>query len=426
MAAVFISAAKVAVSASLSVGTSVGQADQRRCSSSLKTLPLSAGQVSGIRVSGSLSCKNELRGIVSAERSVSARQGGVFKIMALAQKAEYIWMDGQEGQKGIRFNEMRSKTKVIQEPIKAGSLDFPKWSFDGSSTGQAEGRFSDCILNPVFSCPDPIRGDNHVLVLCEVLNPDSTPHETNTRRKIEELLTPDVLAEETLFGFEQEYTMFNKAAKVYGWPEGGFPHPQGPFYCGVGLEAVYGRPLVEAHMDACIKAGLKISGINAEVMPGQWEFQIGPAGPLEVGDHVMIARWLLHRLGEDFGITCTFEPKPMEGDWNGAGAHTNYSTKSMRVDGGIKAIHAAIEKLSKKHAEHISSYGLGNERRLTGKHETANINTFKSGVADRGASIRIPLGVSLEGKGYLEDRRPAANVDPYVVARMLIQTTLKN
>eukprot|EP00270_Netrium_digitus_P021827 TRINITY_DN9580_c0_g1_i1.p1 TRINITY_DN9580_c0_g1~~TRINITY_DN9580_c0_g1_i1.p1 ORF type:complete len:432 (+),score=132.87 TRINITY_DN9580_c0_g1_i1:58-1296(+) len=367
----------------------------------------------------------ELRAAVQAVSSnASSSKAFVLRVQALQQKAEYIWMDGQEGLKGVKFNEMRSKTKVIISPKSAGSLDFPDWSFDGSSTGQAEGRFSDCILKPVFSCPDPIRGGDDVLVLCEVLNPDKTPHETNNRCKLEKLLSPEVLAEDTLFGFEQEYTMFSRKGSVYGWPDNGYPAPQGPFYCGVGTEAVYGRPLAEAHLDACIKAGLKISGINAEVMPGQWEFQIGPAGPLEVGDHVMIARWLLHRLGEEYGIIATFEPKPMEGDWNGTGAHTNYSTKSMREEGGIKAIEAAIEKLSKKHREHIAVYGVGNERRLTGKHETADIDTFKSGVADRGASIRIPLPVSLAGKGYLEDRRPAANVDPYVVTRMLISTTL--
>ncbi|KAG6547616.1 hypothetical protein Mapa_011065 [Marchantia paleacea] len=406
---------------------------EKRCTASVASRSSSVSLGNGLVFRNSAAAlgsrqPNELRNSFAPARASSPRQvpGSCRVVAQLAQKAEYIWMDGQEGSKGIRFNEMRSKTKVIPKPLPAGSTDFPEWSFDGSSTGQAEGNNSDCILKPVFSCPDPIRGDHHVLVLCEVLTPEGKPHRTNTRRLIEDILSEDVLAQETLFGFEQEYTMFGKNGHPYGWPDAGYPAPQGPFYCGVGLEAVYGRPLVEAHLDACVKAGLKISGINAEVMPGQWEFQIGPAGPLETGDHVMIARWLLHRLGEDFGIISTFEPKPMQGDWNGAGAHTNYSTKAMRQDGGMTAIKAAIEKLSKKHKEHIAQYGLGNERRLTGKHETANIDTFKSGVADRGASIRIPLPVSLANKGYLEDRRPAANVDPYVVCRMLIQTTLKD
>lgn len=350
------------------------------------------------------------------------------RVQARGQKLEYIWADGQEGQevKGLLFNELRCKTKCLTKPVESlDPKDFPDWSYDGSSTGQASGNNSDCIVRPVRVVPDPIRGAPHLLIMTEVLSPDGEPHPTNTRSPLAALIDDKVKAEAPLFGFEQEYTMLSKnSGNVLGWPEGGFPAPQGPFYCGVGVNSVYGRPLAEAHMEACLEAGLTISGINSEVMPGQWEFQIGPAGPLQVGDHVMIARWLLHRLGEEFGIICTFDPKPMQGDWNGTGAHTNYSTKAMREDGGMKAIEAAIEKLSKKHFEHIEQYGSGNERRLTGKHETANINTFRSGVADRGASIRIPLPVSLAGKGYLEDRRPAANVDPYVVARMLIQTTL--
>jgi len=339
-----------------------------------------------------------------------------------AQKAEYIWYDGLEGQKDIFFNEMRSKTKVIQKPIPAGSTAFPMWSFDGSSTGQAEGDDSDCLLKPVYSCPDPIRGEPHVLVLCEVLTPTGEPHPTNTRDRLANIIDKEITSEEPLYGFEQEYTMLGPDGRVFGWPEGGYPAPQGPFYCGVGNEAVYGRPLAEAHMDACIKAGIQLSGINAEVMPGQWEFQVGPVGPLELGDSVMVARWLLNRLGEDMGIVCTLDPKPVKGDWNGTGAHTNFSTKSMRNDGGAKAIDAAVERLSKTHDKHIAQYGIGNENRLTGLHETCDIGTFRSGVADRGASIRIPRQVEIEGKGYLEDRRPSANVDPYTVAYMLLET----
>ncbi|KAL4854616.1 Glutamine synthetase [Chlorella vulgaris] len=352
----------------------------------------------------------------------------VVRVNALAQRVEYIWHDGAEGtiEKGMQFNEMRSKTKVLQKPVTSfNAADFPEWSFDGSSTGQAEGRSSDCILRPCYVVPDPIRGGDDVLVMCDVLDASSAPHPTNTRAKLAAIINDKVKAEACLFGFEQEYTMMAKGGQaVYGWPAGGFPAPQGPFYCGVGSESVYGRNLAEAHMDACIKAGLIISGINAEVMPGQWEFQIGPTGPLETGDQVMIARWLLHRLGEEFGIVSTFAPKPMKGDWNGTGAHTNYSTKSMREEGGMAAINAAIERLSKCHPEHITQYGTGNELRLTGKHETCDINEFRFGVGDRGSSIRIPLPVQLAGKGYLEDRRPAANVDPYTVVRLLIKNTL--
>lgn len=348
---------------------------------------------------------------------------------AQVQKAEYIWSDGQEGQpqKGILFNEMRSKTKCLDKVLGLDPSEYPDWSFDGSSTGQAAGNNSDCILRPVRVVPDPIRGAPHVLVMTEIFAPNGEPHSTNTRAPLRAIVDDVVKKEAPLYGFEQEYTMLQKSTgTVYGWPQGGFPAPQGPFYCGVGADSVFGRPLAEAHMEACMKAGLTISGINAEVMPGQWEFQIGPAGALEMGDEVMLARWLLHRLGEDFNIVITLNPKPVKGDWNGTGAHTNFSTESMRKPGGMKAIEAAIEKLSKTHPEHIANYGTGNEMRLTGKHETCDINTFKYGVADRGSSIRIPLPVMLQGYGYLEDRRPAANVDPYTVARLLIKTIIKS
>jgi glutamine synthetase len=257
--------------------------------------------------------------------------------------------------------------------------------------------------------------------MTEVFEASGAPHPSNTRAALRGV-AEKFAAEEALFGLEQEYTLF-RGNRPLGWPDQGYPAPQGPFYCGVGADEVFGRPLVDKHMDACLAAGLKFSGINAEVMPGQWEFQIGPAGVLEVGDHLHIARWLLYRLGEDFGISASLDPKPVKGDWNGAGCHTNYSTKAMRGEGGLAVIYAACEKLRERARLHIENYGFGIEERLTGKHETASYKTFSYGVGNRGASIRIPLHVEVAGKGYLEDRRPCANIDPYVVARLLVETT---
>jgi glutamine synthetase len=329
-------------------------------------------------------------------------------------KAEYIWIDGY-----TPTSKLRSKTKIVNGPIKdIGQL--PEWGFDGSSTQQAEGNDSDCLLKPVSFYKDPVRGENDILVMCEVFNADGTTHKSNHRAQLRKL-SNKLTEEECWFGIEQEYTFFD-GIKPLGWPDNGFPAPQGGYYCGVGSDEVYGRDIVEDHLEACLIAGLEISGINAEVMPGQWEFQVGPIGPLDVSDQLWIARWLLYRIGEDYGVSATLDPKPVKGDWNGAGAHTNFSTKSMRSEGGIKVIEEACKKLSKKHKEHIDVYGSGNQKRLTGLHETCSINDFRYGVSDRGASIRIPMGTAKDGFGYLEDRRPSANMDPYQVCFALMNT----
>jgi glutamine synthetase len=271
----------------------------------------------------------------------------------------------------------------------------------------------------VFSCPDPIRGGDHVLVVAEVLLTDMTPHPTNTRSALASVAAT-YASQEPLFGIEQEYTLF-KGSRPLGFPDvGGYPGPQGPYYCGVGADDIFGRPLIEAHLDACLRAGLGISGINAEVMPGQWEFQVGPLGPLEVSDQLWLARWLLHRLGEDLGISVTLDPKPVRGDWNGAGAHTNFSTKEMRSS--YPAVIKAAEALGKNADHHVANYGDGIENRLTGQHETAPYNEFSYGVSDRGASVRIPWQVEKDQKGYIEDRRPNANMDPYTVTRLIVET----
>jgi len=323
-------------------------------------------------------------------------------------RAEYIWIDGQQP-----TAKLRCKAKVVpmgEEP--------PVWGFDGSSTEQAPGFNSDCVLNPVFVCPDPIRGGDNKLVMCEVLLTDMTPHPSNTRAACAEV-AEKYAAFEMWFGIEQEYTLF-QGSRPLGWPPNGFPAPQGGYYCGVGADEVFGRELVERHLDACMKIGLSISGINAEVMPAQWEFQIGPVGTLQVSDQLWVARWLLYRLGEDLGISATLDPKPVRGDWNGAGAHCNFSTKYMRED--YDACVAAAEALGTKADLHIANYGHRIEERLTGQHETLSYKEFRYGVSDRGASVRIPWQVARDRKGYIEDRRPNANSDPYVVTRLVVDT----
>ena len=309
---------------------------------------------------------------------------------------------------------------------------FPEWGFDGSSTYQAKGNDSDLVLKPARFLKDPILGSGNYLLLCEVMYPNAKPHETNTRAKLRTLLDQGASKYEPWIGFEQEYTLF-KGLHPLGWPDRGYPAPQGPFYCGIGADEAFGRNLVEEHAKNCINAGIMLFGTNAEVMPGQWEFQIGYRGikgekadPLIISDHLWLARWLLYRLGEDFGISPTLHPKPVKGNWNGAGKHTNFSTKAMRhPKTGMFAIQEAINRLSKKHHEHIACYGSGLEERLTGQHETAAIETFSSGVGDRSVSIRIPRSVAKNGFGYLEDRRPGANADPYEVSAKLIETICK-
>lgn len=329
----------------------------------------------------------------------------------MVYKAEYIWIDGTKP-----TARLRSKTKVVADDV--SHEDLPLWGFDGSSTNQAAGVNSDCVIKPVSVFPDPIRGGDDILVLCEVLLTDMTPHPTNTRVRTV-ALAEKYADQEPWFGIEQEYTFF-KDGRPLGFPVNGYPAPQGFYYCGVGSDEVFGRDVVEAHLEACIEAGIAISGINAEVMPGQWEFQVGPLGTVEVGDHLWVARWLLYRIAEEFDISATVEPKPVKGEWNGAGCHTNFSTKAMRED--YDAIIAACEALGTRVEEHVRAYGAGIEQRLTGSHETAAWTEYSYGVSNRGASVRIPWQVAEAKKGYIEDRRPNANMDPYVVCGLVADT----
>lgn len=337
-------------------------------------------------------------------------------------QATYVWIDGTG-------EHVRLKDRVLDK-IPASVKDLPKWQYDGSSTYQAEGQNSDTILVPQAIYRDPFKpGKNDIIVMCDTYTAEGAPTRSNKRAALQEAIDK-CSSEEPWFGIEQEYTLLDVDGRPFGWPENGFPAPQGPYYCAVGANRVYARDLVEAHALACLYAGIDFAGTNAEVMPAQWEYQVGPSVGMKASDDLWISRYILHRIAEEFGVVVTFDPKPMEGQWNGAGAHTNFSTKNMRTDGGMKAIEAAIEKLSKRHDRHIKAYdpkeGKDNERRLVGRLETSSINEFSWGVANRGVSVRIPRGVATAGKGYLEDRRPSSNCDPYSVCNALIRTCLLN
>lgn len=332
-----------------------------------------------------------------------------------ALKLEYIWLDGYKPTQSLR-----SKTKVIHDF--SGKLeDCPIWSFDGSSTMQAEGNSSDCLLKPVAIFPDPAR-INAFLVMTEVLNADGTPHPTNGRATI------DDESDDFWFGFEQEYFLWNpKTDKPLGFPEGGYPAPQGPYYCGVGAQNAFGRDIVEEHLDICLEAGLNIEGINAEVAAGQWEFQIFAKGAQSAGDQIWVARYLMERTAESYGVWINWHCKPLGNlDWNGSGMHANFSNSLVRTAASKSKIEEVCESFRSVVKEHIDVYGADNHLRLTGKHETASIHDFSYGVSDRGASIRIPVGMVSNGwSGYLEDRRPNSAADPYKVAARIIKTVKK-
>lgn len=331
--------------------------------------------------------------------------------MSSKAKLEYIWLDGY-----APVQELRSKTKVV-EGFDGKLENCPIWSFDGSSTLQAEGNSSDCLLKPVAIYPDPQR-ENGWLVMNEVLNADGTPHESNHRAKI------DDDDDDFWFGFEQEYFIMDTDTDLpLGFPKRGFPYPQGQYYCSVGGRFTWGREFVYEHLEVCLEAGLNIEGINQEVAPGQWEFQNFAKGAKKAGDELWVARYLLNRITEEYGFYIELHPKPVKGDWNGSGMHANFSNSTLRNAGSKDVYETICEAFRPVHEEHIDVYGAHNDQRLTGDHETQSIDQFSYGVSDRGASIRIPIATVENGwKGWLEDRRPASNGNPYQIAAKIIKT----
>ena len=329
-------------------------------------------------------------------------------------KLEYIWLDGYSPEPNLR-----SKIKIVDLPMDFDIEHLPLWSFDGSSTKQADGNFSDCILRPVrlYHSFDISQYPTHY-VLCEVMDPmTGNEHKSNMRAKI------GLEDDSVWFGFEQEYVLRTKDGNIAGFPKDGFPSPQGEYYCGVGTKNVSQREFVDMHLQLCLNAGLDITGVNAEVLLGQWEYQLFSKGAIKSSDDLWLSRYLLYKVAEYYELIIDLNPKPLRiGDWNGSGMHCNFSNERMRTEGSEEYFKSIFNAFESRHDVHIENYGSDNEYRLTGKHETQSMDKFSWGIADRGASIRVPLSTAASWNGYLEDRRPASNADPYRIVKVILDS----
>ena len=342
--------------------------------------------------------------------------------------AEYIWIDG--------YGNLRSKARTLSRDSDSPPWNdisyIPEWNYDGSSTKQADGDDSEILIKPcaIYKCPFRIHKEEsytNILVLCDTYKPNGDPHSTNNRYLAKEIFDKNI-HEKPWYGLEQEYFLINKNTNLPLGMKKDYDNTleQGHYYCGVGSKNSYGRNIIDQHYEACLFAGLKVSGVNAEVAPGQWEYQIGPVEGIEAADQLYIARYIMERITENYDVIISIHPKPIPGHWNGSGCHTNFSTEKMRQYNsqcnGLDNIHAAIKKLSSKHKEHMIVYGKDNQLRMTGKCETASYDQFSYGVGDRGASIRIPNSTYNDKCGYFEDRRPSSNMDPYLVTSIILKT----
>ena len=322
---------------------------------------------------------------------------------------EYVWLDGYKPEPNLR-----SKIRITDEEI-LSVKDVPEWGFDGSSTMQAEGYSSDCYLKSVKIYRS--LNKNKIYVLCEVMDANGNPHPTNDRAKLGKE------DDDFWVGFEQEYFIRSGHNQpIIGFEKGGVIDPQGKYYCGVGGQIV-GRDISDKHLDMCIEYGIGIEGTNAEVALGQWEYQVFAKGKMKASDDLWMSRYFLYKIAEEHEYQIELHPKPMtNGDWNGSGLHTNFSNERMRVEGGEEYFKSIFKVFESRAKIHIENYGSDNHLRLTGKHETQSIDKFSWGVSDRGASIRVPKSVGETWKGYLEDRRPSSNANPYRIINVICET----
>lgn len=314
---------------------------------------------------------------------------------------EYIWIDNE--------GKTRSKTMVGDSSLNS-IQHLPIWNYDGSSTDQAKGKNTEINLYPIKMVPDPFR-KNGYLILCDI------DRKYSTRTKAAEVFDK-YYSYDFWFGLEQEYFILPLDDGIE------LDKTQGKYYCGVGGRDSKERMIAEEHLNACLYSGLTISGINAEVANGQWEFQVGIAKGIDAADQLFLARYILERIAEKHERIISYSPK-IDSQTNGSGCHVNVSTNETRGENGLESIYKYLNKLSKSHHSHIKQFGENNRKRLTGKHETSDYDVFTWGIGTRDTSIRIGNKTNEDQKGYFEDRRPAANMNPYIVLSLIAECCCK-
>ena len=344
----------------------------------------------------------------------------------------YVWNDG-------RTDRTKSKSRVLSH-VPVTAADVPVWGFGMVIQDPVSGKpvAADHFLRPIRLYKDPFRGGSNRIVLCDTLDESgSAPASYNTRVALKEIADAVADSHEPWIGIEQEYVLMESGLgsdstgqRPLGWPVSGFPDRDSlyEYMHGVGGDVVIGREIHESAYRAALYAGVGVFGENSEAMPAQWEFQVGPSDPLKCADDIWMLRFILARTAESFRSSLCIEPRSVKGkDWPGTGTHTNISTRQMRDrKQGREALQQVLQKLQSKHSEHMLVYdregGKANANRLTGGIVNCRAEEFTTGIADRCASVRIPQQTANEGAGYIEDRRPAGNADPYRVIERILRT----
>ena len=341
------------------------------------------------------------------------------------QVIEYVWTDFEDL--------LRSGTRVVDSD-NSYILDpttIPIWNYDGSATKQAGSQDSEIILKPKRVIKCPFRRGNNLIVLCDCYTYDNEPISTNHRYAAEAIFQNETVKQsKPWYGLEQQFYFREfKSDRIMGFDTNTLTNPQkqGQYYCSIGAKNSFGRPVMEDFLENILFAGLSVSGINGEIGPGQWEFQIGPVEGIDAGDQMYLARYILEKTAEKYEIIVDYHPKPLEGSvWNGSGCHINFSTEEMRQTGGLTKILEAIEKLKDNHEEHMAVYGRDSDQRLIVPNDISKFDTFTFGIANSESSIKISHTVKENGYGYLEDRRPASNIEPYSAIAIIAETICLN